>query len=212
LEIEGLYFPNNNNNDAKIFESMLKSNSSLMTILQEGDACILDRGFWDSLNVAERLGLRTFMPSCIEKKKKGTTGKTQFTPAEANKRRRVTLLRSRRVVEQVNGRIKNLFPFFEDTIRATYFKKLNDLFRTAVAIMNAFSPPIFKETPFTDFVSAAIQDRDEDDHNDLMEIVIDYNWAGKKVMWKTADEDCCLEFPMPIFEYNSSHIKILVTE
>jgi len=122
LEIEGLYFANNNKNDAKILESMLKRNNSLMTVLQEGDACILDRGLCDTINVAERMELRSFMPSCREKKKKGSTAKTQFTPAEAKNSRKFTLLR--RVVEQFNGRIKNLFPFFENTIRAIYFKNL----------------------------------------------------------------------------------------
>jgi len=193
LEIEGLYFSNNNNNDAKIFESMLKRNDSIMTVLQDGDACILDRGFRDSIMCAEERGLKTFMPSCIQKKTKGGNSKKQFTPAEANDSRKVTLLR--RIVEQVNGRIKNLFPVFDNTIRATYFKKLNDLFRTGIAIMNAFSPPLFKETEFTNFVASEIEARCDEHSNELMQRVVENNWAGKKVMWMKADEDCCLEFP-----------------
>jgi len=66
--------------------------------------------------------------------------------------------------------------------------------------MDAFSPSIFKKTPFNDFVSAAVQDLEEVDHNDLIEKVIQNNWAGKTVMWKIADEDCCLEFPMLTLE------------
>lgn len=111
-----------------------------MSLLEEDDVLILDRGFRDAIESAESQGLACFMPELLKK------NQVQFTTTEANKSRLVTMLRW--VVESVNGRLKNKFKFFEDIICASYFPKLPGLLKVTVAILNAFSPPIFTQSPW----------------------------------------------------------------
>lgn len=58
--------------------------------------------------------------------------------------KQVTMLRF--VVEMANGRLKGTWKFFDHLIPASYFPVLNDFLKIAVAITNAFSPPLFNET------------------------------------------------------------------
>jgi len=197
MEAEGLYFADGGNNDAKILQHMLKRKAgkpNLMDILQPQDALLLDRGFRDIQKELEDKELQIYMPACIQKRKKGedSNSKTQFSTSEANKSRQVTLLR--RIVEQANGRVKNKFPFFEEVIRASYFKKLSKIFRVAVAMINAFSPPLFTETPFNEKVAELVASH-VDEENTLMSRVLEENWRQKRVVWENADEDSVLGFP-----------------
>jgi len=193
LQIEGLYFADHGNNDATILRSMLRKEDSILSVVQSGDATILDRGFRDSIPDLEARGILTFMPSFFAKTNPDGTKKHQFTTEEANSSRRVTLLR--RIVEQVNGRIKNKFHFFEQTIRATHFKKLNEYLRVCVSILNAFSPPLFTETEFHEKVASQVEEHFSDE-NELMQRVINENWGSKRALWFKVDVDCCLTFPL----------------
>jgi len=164
-----------------------------MDIIQPGDATILDRGFRDSIGDLEAPNIKTFMPSFFAKTNPDGTKKIQFSTQDANSSRRVTLLR--RIVEQANGRIKNKFHFFEQTIRATHFKKLNEYLRVCVSLLNAFSPPLFTETDFHVTVATQVEEH-FNDSNDLMERVLREKWYYKRAIWMTVDVDCCLSFPL----------------
>ena len=76
------------------------------------------------------------MPSLLEK------GQRQFTTMEGDASRLVTKLRW--VIESVNGRIKNVFNFFDNTISNRYVGngKLRRFLRIASPLLNAYFPVI----------------------------------------------------------------------
>lgn len=55
---------------------------------------------------------------------------------------------SRWVIEAVNARIKNVFPFFRHTIEGRYIPKIMRFNRIACAIINRYFPPLFTDQDF----------------------------------------------------------------
>lgn len=166
--------------------TMMEEQDSIMSLLEEDDVLILDRGFRDAIESAESQGLACFMPELLKK------NQVQFTTTEANKSRLVTMLRW--VVESVNGRLKNKFKFFEDIICASYFPKLPGLLKVTVAILNAFSPPIFTQSPWHEDLIEYVASRLESP-NLVQALVEQNNLQRGNAAWNTADEDDVLEFP-----------------
>ncbi|OXA38533.1 hypothetical protein Fcan01_26735 [Folsomia candida] len=173
-----------NHKKRNLFKPMMSD--SIMSLLEEDDVLILDRGFRDAIESAESQGLACFMPELLKK------NQVQFTTTEANKSRLVTMLRW--VVESVNGRLKNKFKFFEDIIYASYFPKLPGLLKVTVAILNAFSPPIFTQSPWHEDLIEYVASRLESP-NLVQALVEQNNLQRGNAAWNTADEDDVLEFP-----------------
>jgi hypothetical protein len=121
-------------NDATILEKLLEKPNGLMSFVKGGDYFFVDKGFRDSVAPLEDRNVNVMIPQHLDK------GQQQYSAAEANRMRLVTM--SRFVIEVVNGRIKNKFKFFADKIPATYIPKINKLFRIACALLNAFGTPI----------------------------------------------------------------------
>lgn len=97
------------NNDARILDSILSSLPADCEYFKPGDHCVLDRGFRDVIPVLEgKFRQVTHMPELLEETQK------QFTAAQGNSSRKVTLVRW--LVEAVNGRIKRKFKLFRDTV------------------------------------------------------------------------------------------------
>ncbi|OXA46405.1 hypothetical protein Fcan01_18813 [Folsomia candida] len=186
VEATGLFYGDCGNNDANILKKMLEEHESIMVILEDGDVLILDRGFRDAIEEAESQGLSVYMPELIKKHQ------SQFTTSEANRSRLVTMLRW--VVESANGRLKNKFKFFDDTIAASYFPKLPGFLKVAVSMLNAFSPPLFTESDWNEQLVELVSSRLEAE-NAVQTLVEENNLQRKSVLWKNADEDCVLEFP-----------------
>jgi len=161
LDVEGLYFADNDNNDANIFKSMLEEEEGFNKFFQEGDNIVLDRGFRDCIAEIEERNYIVLMPSLLDKKKK------QFTTSEGNQSRRVTMIRW--LVEAVNGRIKNVFKFFDSTIPITYHTKLWSFFRIACAISNLFFPPLFMDNDEQDQIVGNCLERMSLNTNPLQE-------------------------------------------
>jgi hypothetical protein len=103
LEAAGMYGADNDNNDAKILQHMLKS-SPLLEFLNPNDHMIVDRGFRDCVDDLEDSGLQVLMPKLLQKQKKRTItvpdesvsvaptrakSKQQFSTADANESRKV---------------------------------------------------------------------------------------------------------------------------
>lgn len=97
------------------------------------------KGFRDSVAFIESLGFEVEMPHLLSKNQK------EYTAEEANESRCVTKIRW--VVESVNGRLKIMFPFFQDTIHNNYLNKVGRFLRIACAMINAFCPPLNKDVP-----------------------------------------------------------------
>jgi hypothetical protein len=188
---DAMYFADGDNNDAKILLRMIREppvGNSIMSVLKPGDALILDRGFQEAISIVESYGLKTFMPSLLDK----TIKQKAFTTEQANKSRQTTLLRG--TVERANGRLKLMFRFFDHVVPARYMKILDKLFQVAIAIINAFSPPLFTEREFHVQVAEKVSER-LNMSNDLQELIESTGLARKRVQWQLANEDCALDFP-----------------
>jgi hypothetical protein len=139
---DAMYFTDGDNNDGKILLRMIREppvGNSIMSVLKPGDSLILDRGFQEAIKIVESYGPKTFMPSLLDKTIKQKVFKTE----QANNCRQTTLLRG--TVERANRRLKLMFRFFDHVLPDRYMKILDKLFQVAIAIINAFSPPLFIE-------------------------------------------------------------------
>ncbi|KAK3109143.1 hypothetical protein FSP39_023866 [Pinctada imbricata] len=132
----GPYLSDGRNNDAGMTTHIMTLNDELKDWLQEGDVCVVDRGFRDVLDVFEEMGLETRMPSFLGK------GESQHSIEEANQSRLVTKVRW--VVEAYHGRVKK-FKFFNDVIDNSFIPIIGQLNRIVTAALNAFRPPLYKE-------------------------------------------------------------------
>lgn len=98
------------------------------------------------------------------------------------------------IVESANGRLKNKFKFFDDTIAASYFPKLPGFLKVAVSILNAFSPPLFTETDWNEELVELVSARLEAE-NVVQTVVEEQSLQRKSAKWLKEDEDSVLEFP-----------------
>ena len=92
----------------------------------------MDRGFRDSIDTMESLGLNVSLPPFLN-------GRRQFTTSEANQSRYVTKLRW--VVEAVNSRIKQ-FKYLANTIPNSSLSHLEQDLSIVCAIINRYRPPM----------------------------------------------------------------------
>lgn len=141
LDVHGPYFSDSANNDASILIQQLQDNiNGLRDWLQEDDVFVVDRGYRDSLDYLEALGIRTKMPSFLRQ------GQRQFTTEEANESRLIT--KTRWIIEAKNGHIKSKFKFFRDKVPIQHLSSVGDFFKICCAIINAYCPTIEMEGKF----------------------------------------------------------------
>jgi hypothetical protein len=98
------------NNDAKILRYILDRHPIISPYLRAGDHVVLDRGFRDIIEELHEYRIKTHMPELMDQTD------DQFSTAQGNESRRVTLVRW--VVEAANGRIKKKFKLFRNTVQA----------------------------------------------------------------------------------------------
>lgn len=86
LSVMGPYLARNN--DASILKHVMKSNiEDICNWVEKDDIFVVDRGFRDSLDFLEELGIQAHMPSFMSK------GEKQMTTESANTSRLVTKVR-----------------------------------------------------------------------------------------------------------------------
>jgi len=185
LAVEGLFFADNGNNDANILKSMLYE-EGFDSFFFENDNLILDRGFRDCVSDIEERNFNVLMPSLLPKRSK------QFTTLDGNNSRRVTMLRW--LVESVNGRIKNVFKFFDSTIPITYLPLLGSLFRISCALSNACSPALFTDSAESLSLVQTTLDK-MPGLNRLQEYIEEEGLEHKRTCWRTATQESVIDFP-----------------
>ena len=85
VSVLGPYLANSKNNDASILNHMVKTNTEeINTWLHEDDILVVDRGFRDSADMLNDIGIHMQMPSFLPKDRK------QHNTEEANSSRLVT--------------------------------------------------------------------------------------------------------------------------
>lgn len=185
LEVLGPYYADGKNNDASIFNSVLSSESSrLRKWLSSGDILIVDRGFRDSVELIEDIGLIPKMPHFLE-------NKNQHTTIEANESRLITSVRW--VVESINGLIKR-WKALGHVIPNCQIPLIGDYVRIVCAICNAFRPPRVKKE-YGDEIIAERMLRLVDQPNHLKSLVERENWMKQRVIWQKIDAQALNDFP-----------------
>jgi hypothetical protein len=104
----------------------------LRIILEEGDVCVVNRGFRDAVSHLTALGLDVRMPE--------SNSSHQLTVDQANRTRLVTKCRS--IVEVINGHLKQCFRYFDKVWPNQSIPHMMVDFRIACTILNAYHPGI----------------------------------------------------------------------
>ncbi|CAG2229897.1 unnamed protein product [Mytilus edulis] len=117
------------------------NNEQIKSWLQKDDVFIVDRGFRDSIDLLEELGIQTEMPSFLKK------GQAQFTTEESNTSRLITKIRW--VVESANGRIKT-WVFFNHVMPNSQIPYIGDYLRIVCSICNKYFKPLSSGDPEED--------------------------------------------------------------
>lgn len=131
LDIQGPYFSNAINNDARILLKEFQSNvNGMQTWFQRTDIFIVDRGHRDAIPILQRIGIDVKIPPLLH------PNQSQFSTEEANKARIIT--KTRWIVEARNSHLKNIFKFFGNTICTSHIPNLSDFLRIAGAIINKY--------------------------------------------------------------------------
>lgn len=135
VDIQGPYFSNAANNDARVMVNELENDlNGMREWLQAGDIFVVDRGYRDAVAVLETMGIMFKMPPLLEQ------GQRQFTTEKANASRLVTM--TRWIIEAIDGHLKNIFKFFANRISTAHVRNLSDFLKIAGAIINRYKQRI----------------------------------------------------------------------
>ncbi|XP_051159163.1 uncharacterized protein LOC127280299 [Leptopilina boulardi] len=185
IDVLGPYYANGKNNDASIFTSLLRSDSSkLRQWLNDNDIFVVDRGFRDCHGLLEDLDLISKMPHFLEKG-------TQHTTLEANESRLVTKVRW--VVEAVNGLIKT-WKALDHVFPNSQIPFIGDYVHIVCTLCNAFRPPRVKDKPDDEIIANRMLQL-VSQVNHLQETVESHGWTRKRVIWEPLADTVLTDFP-----------------
>lgn len=94
----------------------------------------------------------------------------------------------------MNGRLKNVFPFFKHTIEGSYTPKIMRFVRIACAILNKYFPPIFTQDPFHDLVADKVESH-TNNNNSLKDEVESLGLRRMTQNWQRATPTSIIDFP-----------------
>lgn len=98
------------------------------------------------------------------------------------------------VVEAVNARVKNVFPFFKHTIEGTYVPKIMMFNRIACAILNAYFPLLYQNNEFHDVISEVCTS-DIPQINQLKDEIDELGLKRMTTRWERASASSVPDFP-----------------
>lgn len=101
---------------------------------------------------------------------------------------------NRWVVEAVNARVKNVFPFFKHMIEGTYVPKIMRFNRIACAIINKYFPPLFADKEFNGTISKVSNDQ-YPKSNELKKEIEELGIQRMTTRWEKASENMIPNFP-----------------
>ncbi|CAM4836812.1 unnamed protein product [Rotaria magnacalcarata] len=130
------FFTDSKNNDAAILKHcMLNNEQQVLSWLRDNDVLVLDRGFRDTVNTLNRLGLKVAMPDFLHNQQ-------QLPADEANRTRLVT--KNRWVIESVNRKIKT-WKFMAQTIQNSTLRFISDYLDIICALINKYQCTAVKD-------------------------------------------------------------------
>lgn len=178
LSVMGPYLARNN--DASILKHVMKSNiEDICNWVEKDDIFVVDRGFRDSLDFLEELGIQAHMPSFMSK------GEKQMTTESANTSRLVTKIRW--VVESANSRIKQ-WKYLQHVLPTSQIPYIGDFIRIVCAICNRYMKPLSNGNATEDeslgckmlFLSKQV--------NALQQHVEEHHLDRRSVCWEPVDD------------------------
>lgn len=101
---------------------------------------------------------------------------------------------NRWVVEAVNGRYKNVFPFFKHMIEGTYVPKIMRFNRVACAILNKYFLPLFANNEFHKTI-ADVSRNQYPKFNQLKKEIEELGIQRMTSKWEKASENMVSSFP-----------------
>jgi len=192
LNIQGPYFSNATNNDARILLNEFNRDvDGMQAWFEKGDIFIVDRGYRDAVPMLQRIGINVRMPPLLK------PGQNQFSAEEANEARIVT--KTRWIVEARNGHMKSIFKFFSQLIRTSHIPNLNDFLRICGAIINRYHPLIGMEE--ADVVIAEQMLARKQEVNVVQARVEVENLAHKRARWVVLTVEHVPLFPQITLHY-----------
>lgn len=172
-------------NDATIMNNFFQSKSEQSKMFEKGDVFLLDRGFRDSIEPLKNLEFIPKMPQFIKKPDK------QLSWFDANSSRLVT--KCRYAVEVINGRLKQVFRYFDKGWQNKSLPHFMTDFRNAAAILNAYFIRLESDIDDSEDIAHLMLSR-LNEPNKLAEIVINNNLNRKSVIFVSITS-ACVTFP-----------------
>jgi hypothetical protein len=124
----GPYLSDFKNNDAHILKHIFATDTEeIKKWTREGDVFVVDRGFKDSVDFLNELGITTEMPAFLDK------GQKQLTTEQSNTSRLVTKIRW--VVESANGRLIS-WKYFDKVLPNSQIPFIGDYIQIICSICN----------------------------------------------------------------------------
>lgn len=187
LGVHGPYFADGRNNDEAIFKAITGvHNEGFAQFFKIGDLIIWNREFRYVIELAKRLGFEVKMPHFMKKNQK------QHSSQEANESRAVKMIR--RVIESVNGRIKNVFKYFAGTIRNLTIPGFVKLFKIGCALINAFMPPMRQNEDYDEYLAQLVINR-TNRSNIFQAFVEAQKLVTRRIIWESISQDELTDFP-----------------
>lgn len=182
VSVMGPYLADGKNNDASIMKHIIAHDLEAITDwLEEDDVFVVDRGFRDSIDILNEIGVHTEMPSFLKK------GQKQLTVEESNTSRLVTKIRW--VVESANGRIKN-WKYMDKVVPNSQIPYIGDYVKIICAICNKYMKPLSSGDEEEDLLLGSKLKYLAKQNNALMQKVIDEGMdkiTSRSVNWKNMD-------------------------
>jgi hypothetical protein len=102
---------------------------------------------------------------------------------------------NRWVNESANGRLKNKWPFLKHTMEGRYVPNLMRFVRIGCALINAYSPPLFKDQDFHIQIIEESLNIDQDSTTSFMEELEERRLVRVTKKWKKAESTSLPSFP-----------------
>lgn len=187
VSVLGPYYADGKNNDARITKHMFVNNSeSINNWIKPDDILIVDRGFRDSIEFLNNLGIQSEMPFFLPKKQK------QHSTTEANTSRLVTSIRW--VVESANGRIKQ-WKSLDNVVPNSQIPFIGANVKIVCAICNKYrSDLITKSSTFEEALALKMLQLSQSP-NRLQERIETNNLIRKYSKWIPLTETSVCNFP-----------------
>ncbi|CAC5383639.1 unnamed protein product [Mytilus coruscus] len=156
--------------------------------LNEDDVMIVDRGFRDSLNFLNELGIKTEMPKFLKK------GEKQHDVEDSNSSRLTTKIRW--IVESANGRMKQ-WKYLANVVPNSQIPNIGEDLRLVCAISNKYLKPFCSSNETDEFLGCKLLYLSKQ-NNYLMERVKHQELdKQQKLKWEPIDasDNSVVDFP-----------------